>query len=115
MKDFRDTNVLATVVGVAECGVGGLAIRGFNIINPNNTDVYVKFFDNFDGDVTLGTTTPNLTLLVPANGSIVESFDEKKTVYFFSTNIAICAVTGLADSSTTAPASGVYVQLYYNV
>jgi hypothetical protein len=115
MKDFRTLSLTDELLSVAECGVGGLAIRGFNIINPNNTDVYVKFFDNFDSDITLGTTKPNLTLLVPANGSIVEAFDEKKTVYFFSTNIAICAVTGLADSSTTAPDSGVYVQLYYNV
>lgn len=114
MKDFIDTAVLATAVGVAECGVGGLTVRGFNIINPNNTDVYVKFYDNFDGDVTVGTTAPNMTLLVPANGSILEPFQSQKAIYYFSTAITIVAVTGLADSSTTAPASGVYVQLQYN-
>lgn len=114
MKDFRDTDVTDELVGVAECGVGGLTVRGFNIINPNNTDVYVKFFDNFDFDITLGTTTPNMTLLVPANGSIFEPFQSQKAIYYFSTAINIAAVTGLADSSTTAPASGVYVQLQYN-
>ena len=114
MKDFRDTAVLATAVGVAECGVGGLTVRGFNIINPNQNTVYVKFFDNFDGDVTVGTTTPVLTIAVPSSGNVYQAFESHKAIQFFSTAIVIAATTGVADSDTNAPQSGLYVQLQYN-
>ena len=114
MKDFRDTAVLATAVGVAECGVGGLTVRGFNIINPNQNTVYVKFFDNFDGDVTVGTTTPVLTIAVPSSGNVYQAFESHKAIQFFSTAIVIAATTGVADSDSNAPQSGVYVQLQYN-
>ena len=114
MKDFRDTAVLATAVGVAECGVGGLTVRGFNIINPNQNTVYVKFFDNFDGDVTVGTTTPVLTIAVLSSGNVYQAFESHKAIQFFSTAIVIAATTGVADSDTNAPQSGLYVQLQYN-
>ena len=114
MKDFRDTAVLATTVAVAECGVGGLTVRGFNIINPNQNTVYVKFFDNFDADVTVGTTTPVLTIAVPSSGNVYQPFESHKAIQFFSTAIVIAATTGVADSDTNAPQSGLYVQLQYN-
>lgn len=114
MKNFRDTNVTDSIVGVAECGVGGLTIRGFNIINSNQNTVYVKFFDQFDFDVTLGTTEPVLTIAVPASGSIYQAFGSSTTIQFFSTAIMIAATTGVEDSDTNAPQSGIYVQLQYN-
>ncbi len=114
MKDFRDTNVTDSIVGVAECGVGGLAVRGINIINSNQNAVYVKFFDQFEFDITLGTTEPVLTIAVPASGSIYHAFQLSTTIQFFSTAIVIAATTGVADSDTNAPQSGLYVQLQYN-
>lgn len=114
MKDFRDTDVTEELVGVAECGVGGLTVRGFNIINPNQNTIYVKFFDNFDFDITLGTTTPVLTIAVPSSGNVYQAFESHKAIQYFSTAIIIAATTGVADSDTNAPQSGVYVQLQYN-
>ena len=114
MKDFRHTDVTDELVGVEECGVGGLTVRGFNIINPNNTDVYVKFYDNFDFDITLGTTTPVLTIAVPSSGNVYQPFESHKAIQFFSTAIVIAATTGIADSDTNAPQSALYVQLQYN-
>lgn len=114
MKDFRHTDITDELVGVAECGVGGLAVRGINIINSNQNTVYLKFFDQFESDITLGTTEPVLTIAVPASGSIYQAFELSTTIQFFSTAIVIAATTGVADSDTNAPQSGLYVQLQYN-
>ena len=115
MNRYRNTALSSTDVQAIQCGTAGLNIRGFNIINPNSTDVYVKFYDALADNVTVGTTTPILTLLVPANGSVFEAYEVNKVVAFFGTAITLAAVTGLADSSTTAPSTGVHVSFQYSV
>ncbi len=114
MNNFRSLSLTEELLSVAECGVGGLTVRGLNIINPNQNTVYVKFFDNFEGDITLGTTTPVLTIAVPSSGNVYQAFESHKAIQFFSTAIVIAATTGVADSDTNAPQSGGYVQLQYN-
>ncbi len=66
------------------------------------------------GDVTVGTTTPVLTIAVPSSGNVYQAFESHKAIQFFSTAIVIAATTGVADSDTNAPQSGLYVQLQYN-
>ena len=114
MIRYRNTALSSTDVQAVVCGTGGFNIRGFNIINPNSSDVYVKFYDALAANVTVGTTTPILTLLVPANGSVFEPFESQKVVAFFNTAITLAAVTGLADSSTTAPSTAIHVSIQYS-
>lgn len=115
MIRYRNTALSSTDVQAVACGTAGLNIRGFNIINPNTTDVYVKFYDALATNVTVGTTTPILTLFVPANGSVFEPFENNKVVAFFNTAITLACVTGLADSSTTAPTTAIHISFQYSV
>lgn len=111
MIRYRNTALSSTDVQAQVASAAGLYIRGFNIINPNSTDVYVKFYDALAADVTVGTTTPALTLFVPANGTIFEAYDRNKIVEFFSTACTLACVTGIADNSTTAPSTAIHISI----
>jgi hypothetical protein len=105
---YRNTALLASVQTI-KATKGN--IYGLNIINPNNSIVYVKFYDI--STVTLGTTTPVETIAVPPLGVYnVEPIDCVFS-YFQTDSIKVVAVTGLADSSITAPAVGVLFEAKY--
>lgn len=103
-----------TDLGITDQAVKSEAGRllGWNIINPNDEPVYLKFYDAAVGDVTVGTTVPVLTLQIPANGSI---YQEPNCVQqIFSTAIVIAATKLLADTDTTAPDTAIQVNIKYN-
>ena len=77
-------------------------LYGYNIINPNTTAVYVKFYNLASGDVTVGTSAVFKTLYVPASGTVVI---EPHTLPLLNADVAlsVAVTTGLADSDTTAP------------
>lgn len=108
MIPYRNTALSSTDVQAQVASAAGLYIRGFNIINPNPTDVYVKFYDALATDVTVGTTTPILTLFVPS-GTVFEPYRKDNVIAFFSTACTLACVTGLADSNTTAPSTAIHI------
>jgi hypothetical protein len=109
-KVYLDTALTNTVVGatIAPCN-----LTGWNIINANTSDVYVKFFDVSSGTVTLGTTQPVKTLLVPSSSTIYLEHNKEISQYYFSTALSLVCVTGLAVSNTTAPTTAIYIETYY--
>lgn len=111
MQRYRNTALSSTDVEALVASAAGLYIRGFNIINPNTSDVYVKFYDATAANTTVGTTTPILTLFVPANGSVFEPYNKDNIVAFFSTAITLACVTGLADNNTTAPSTAIHISI----
>jgi hypothetical protein len=114
MTSYRNTALSSTPVDIATARTGGLNISGFNIINQNSVDVYIKLYDSLATNVTVGTTTPIETLMVPANGSIAEFHSEDSVVATFQVAASIACVTGLADSSITAPTSPIYVSIKHS-
>ncbi|MEK6879113.1 MAG: hypothetical protein AABY22_05865 [Nanoarchaeota archaeon] len=109
---FRQVAVLATTVLVAD---GNQALVGWNLINPISTDAYLKIYNSATAaGVTVGTTTPIMTLLIPAGPGTFWQSNEDKFQMGFSLGIVIAVTTGIADSNTTAPGTGCYVQLFYN-
>lgn len=90
-----------------------IVIKGFNIINPNNSDVYIKFYDVDYTSVTVGTTTPKSTLMIPHNGSIYEPWVSTKIINTFDRYVTFAVTTGLSDTSNTAPTSNIMVELMY--
>lgn len=78
---------------------------------------YVKLYNATADNVTVGTTTPIDTIVLPAAESsdcvvVTENFGGKGLT--FSTALSIACTTGLADSSDGAPgASDVVVSAYY--
>ena len=108
---YRNDNVANTAILVV---AGNYAVAGWNLINPIATNAYLKIYNSATAvGVVLGTTTPILTLQIPASGTFWQSNEEKFQIAFPS-GIVIAVTTGMADSSTAGPATNCYVQLFYN-
>ncbi|MDQ3047054.1 MAG: hypothetical protein M3R27_05850 [Bacteroidota bacterium] len=103
----RITN-LSNVAQAIKATTGNL--YGWNIHNPNTSDVYVKFYNAAFASVVVGTTVPVLTLHVPP-GSVYES--PICIQQNFDTAISVAVVTTLADAGATAPASNIHLNVKY--
>jgi hypothetical protein len=93
------------------------SVMGWNFINVNSMAVYVKFYNALIANVTVGTTTPILTVAVPAgsatNPGINMVTPDLVPFEVFSTAISFACVTGLADNSNTAPATAIHASVRY--
>lgn len=93
---------------------GSLTIVGWNLINPNSANAYLKLYNAASaGAVIVGTTSPVKTLLIPGAGLFFLS-NEDKFQQNFSLGIVAAVVTGIADNNTTAPSTGCYVEILYD-
>lgn len=88
------------------------------ITNRTTSVRYVKLYNATAANVTVGTTTPIDTIVVPAGGSadlatvITENFGGLGLT--FDTALSMAATTGLADNDTGAPGTNdVIVSAYY--
>jgi hypothetical protein len=87
-------------------------VFGWYIFNAAATTHYVKFYNATTANVTVGTTTPVLTIPVPA-GSAANVFTD--TGIAFGTAITAAATTGVADNDTGAPAANaVVINVFYS-
>ena len=87
-------------------------VFGWYIFNGASSTRYVKFYNATAASVTVGTTTPVLTIPVPA-GAAANVFSEIGIA--FSTAISAAATTGVADADTGAPgANEVIVNVFYS-
>ena len=104
-NQFRNTAVTTKqqVVGSSS------TLNGWNIINPNSYAVYLKFYNILAASVTVGTSAVSKTLMIPANGSVVND----GASHLFNTAMTIAATKLIADSDTTAVDTGIYVGLSY--
>jgi hypothetical protein len=95
----------------------GGSVMGWNFININSVAVYIKFYNALIADVTVGTTTPILTVAVPAgsatNPGINMVTPDLVPFEVFSTAISFACVTGLADNSNTAPTTAIHASVRY--
>ena len=86
-------------------------VFGWYIYNNAATTHYVKFYNATAANVTVGTTTPVMTLPVPAGSAANVS---NPAGIAFSTAITAAATTGVADNDTGAPAANaVVVNVFY--
>ena len=91
-------------------------VYGFYIFNAATSVRYVKFYNATAANVTVGTTTPVLTLPVPAASSGGVGFNVQTNIGIaFDTAICVAATTGLADNDTGAPsANDVIINVLYS-
>lgn len=110
LTDFRSLAVSSTAVAV-KASAGSL--YGFNIINLNVLDIYVKFYNIAAASVNPASDVPIKTLFVPANGVV---YQEPGIVPLdvFSTAIAVRVVTGSGDTSTVVAATLPIIELKYS-
>lgn len=90
-------------------------VYGVWFSNVATSTRFLKFYNATAANVTVGTTTPVLTLALPGNTS-----DDVSGVFSipqgikFSTAICVAATTGLADNDTGAPSTNdVVVNIFY--
>jgi hypothetical protein len=81
-------------------------VYGVWFSNMATSSRFLKFYNATAANVTVGTTTPVLTLAMPGNAS-----DDVSGVFSipqginFSTAICVAATTGIADNDTGAPSA----------
>lgn len=74
--------------------------------NAATTKRYLKVYNATAANVTVGTTTPDLTFVIPTDGSTGGGiFLKWPQGLAFGTAISIAATTGLADNDSGAPAA----------
>ena len=108
--DYQPT-LLATVVAIK---VTAGKLYGLEASNPNTVSIWLQFFDLATGDVTIGTTTPKMTLVVPkgASASDVGAMDKLWTAgIHFETAIVVAATT--TPTGSTAPGTGLDVNSFF--
>lgn len=109
-KQFRQVAVSNTAVLINS---GSCVLVGWNLINPNSANAYVKFYNNTLAEVNGGTGTIVKDLLIPGSGTSLLS-NEDKFQLNFNIGMVIKCVTGIADADNTAPSIGCYVELLYD-
>jgi hypothetical protein len=86
-------------------------VYGWYIYNTASSVRYVKLYNATAANVTVGTTTPVMTIPIPATSGANVEFTNGIA---FSTAITAAATTGVADSDTGAPgANEVIINLLY--
>jgi len=84
----------------------GGRLFGMEISNPNSVDAYLQLFDAASADITVGTTTPKQSYLIPAgDGTLDGAFDITFTpdwMHFHTAIFYACTTTatGNGDPST---------------
>lgn len=86
-------------------------VYGWYFFNAASSTRYIKFYNATAATVVVGTTTPVMTIPVPAGSAANVEFAHGIP---FSTAICVAATTGIADADTGAPAANdVVVQILY--
>lgn len=109
LSDKRITNLSNAAQGV-KAAPGN--ILGWNIINPNASAVYVKFYDKAFTSVNPASDIPTLTLMVPSNGSVYQEANCVQQQH--AAAISVRATTLLIDTDITAPATNLTINVKYN-
>lgn len=81
------------------------AVYGMWITNRATATRWVKFYNAASASVTVGTTTPAITIGIPGNttDNITGIFNVGGIGIGFATAITVAATTGFADNDTGAP------------
>lgn len=86
-------------------------LYGYYFYNAASAVRWLKFYNDTVANVTVGTTTPVLTLGLPAGAAGHVEFVNGIP---FSTAITVAATTGVADADTGAPAANdVVINIFY--
>ena len=108
-KFFTDTDSEGTVVAISAASATVYAIEVDNSGNAGAAS-YVKLWNTAAASVTLGTTAPDMVILVPASAS--PTLVVPKGIVF-GTALSIATVTTAGTAGTTSPTSAVTVRVVY--
>jgi len=85
-------------------------LKKLHVVNTNNTSAYVQLFNVASGSVTVGTTTPDYVLFVPAEGAVIEDFSGCAMSFDIAiTYAATTTATGSIDPTAGLILSALYI------
>lgn len=102
---YKNSALLATKVQV-KSSVG--SIYGWTVYNPNVTVAYIQIFYLPSASVTVGTTSPDRILPVPAGGGL-----DTALAYAISAATGITVAATTTPTGNTAPATGLVFNMEY--
>ena len=105
MDSFRNTAITNAAVAV-KSSAGNL--YWLHVENAGTAKAYLNFYDGAAGGITVGSTTPTLSLVIPASGGYT---DPLPLPVAFATAITIAATT--TPTGGTAPGTALLVNLGY--
>lgn len=113
LKRVKFTNVDASPRQMITDADYNIALKSFRCYNPNSSDVFIQFYDETSGTVTVGTTEPHYgAFLVPANAELIIGSDtESAPLMFFMDQLCVAVTT--TDTGGTSPTSDCTVELTY--
>lgn len=113
LKRVIFTNVDASARQMITDADYNIALKSFRCYNPNSSDVFLKFYDETSGTVTVGTTETHYgAFLVPANAELILGSDtESAPLRYFADQL--CAAVTTTDTGSTSPTSDCTVELTY--
>jgi hypothetical protein len=91
-------------------------VYGMWVTNTATSTRFVKFYNATAASVTVGTTTPVITIGIPGNTSddVSGNFGPGGMGIGFATAISVAATTAAADNDTGAPSAGdVIINVFY--
>ena len=104
--DTSRTTALSNTATAIKSSAGNIYL--LHVENPNSSKAYLQFYDVAAGSVTVGTTTPKLSLLIPATGG----HDGYLPIPIaFGTAITVAATTTATGGA--APTTGLLVNIGY--
>lgn len=89
-------------------------IHYLEVSNPNTSDAYIQFFDKATSGVTVGTTTPIQSFLVPAATGSNAGATEKTFAFPWKFNTAITYACTTTAAGNTDPSTGLVVNILYS-
>lgn len=110
LDTFRNAALSNTDVAVkASAG----RVHGYNFFNPGTALAYVHFYDLATADVTVGTTTPKLSIALPSSATAQVGVDTGLggPPITFATAITVAAST--TPGGGTAPGTAIVANIFY--
>ncbi len=89
--------------------IGAGRVYAIEASNSNTSNAFIQLFDALTANVTVGTTTPKLSFIVPASGAMDKAFIDKPLV--FNTGIIYACTTTATGNGD--PTTGLVVNIQY--
>lgn len=108
---YRNPNV--TTAAATLIATGAQILVGWNLINKGTSNAFLKLYNAAAAvDVTVGTTTPVRTLLIPGSGTAFLS-NEDKWQKNFPLGMVFAVTGDMLDTDSSAPSGACHIEVLY--
>jgi len=109
-----DTHFDGDADNSAQAGnVNPIRLYGLEVSNPNSADAYLQLFDLATGDVTVGTTTPKQSYLVPAGDGTLDGGIDMFFTDGMQFEVALTYACTTTATGNTDPTTGLVLNFWF--